>query len=96
MTMGMMKHVLTQTSLIRFILVAWIWFATCVDIYCCKWLVHELNPLANLLFSYDPWLLVSCKVFGTFLATELLRRLPLWYTIVIAVGFVFLLIKLGT
>jgi hypothetical protein len=68
--------------------IAWIWLVTCYDVYCCRLLEppHELNPLAALiLVHWGVWALVSLKVFGTFLATEWLRRLPMCFTWVITI-----------
>jgi len=69
-----------RTSLIGFI-----WIATTIDIWCCQWLTPqmELNPLANLiLVNFGVWGLVCSKVLGTWIATELLRKLPLFYSYV--------------
>ncbi len=70
-------------------MIAWIWFVTSVDIWCCQFLEpqFELNPLARwILVSHGVWTLVALKVFGTFLATELLRYLPLIYVVIVALG----------
>lgn len=72
---------------------------TSVDIWCCQFLEprYELNPLARLiLVSYGVWTLVALKVFGTFLATEIMRHLPLFYVALIAVGEFALLLFLSS
>lgn len=74
---------------IRTGLIAWIWLVTSFDIWCCQFLVpeYELNPLARLILVHAGiWTLVALKVFGTFLATEIMRRMKLHYTIIIAIG----------
>lgn len=71
-------------------LIAWIWLVTAFDIWCCQFLdnpMHELNPLARwVMMEYGLWTMVAAKVIGTFLATEIMRHLKLFYTVVIAVG----------
>lgn len=62
---------------------------TSVDIWCCQFLEprYELNPLARfILANYGVWVLVAAKVFGTFLATEIMRHLPLRFVFIIALG----------
>ena len=79
-------------------LIAWIWLVTCFDIWCCQWLTleTELNPLAKAVMSFGGvWFLVSCKVFGTYLATELLKILPAFYTYIISIFMFALLLVLA-
>jgi drug/metabolite transporter superfamily protein YnfA len=67
---------------------AWIWLVASFDVWCCQFLTadQELNPLARIIMVQGGvWLMVSCKVFGTFLVTEWLRRLPLYFTIILAI-----------
>jgi hypothetical protein len=68
-----------------------IWFVVAVDIY---WTIHnadmlidfELNPLALCIIkSYGVGALCAIKVFNTYIVTEILRRLPQFYTRIIAV-----------
>lgn len=78
---------------IRLLGIAWIWLVASVDIWCCQWLTvdTELNPLARQFIIYfGLWGFAGWKVFGTFLVTECLRHLRLYFTIVIA------LVQLGT
>jgi hypothetical protein len=77
------------TTTIKVTLIAWIWLVTSIDIWCCQFLEprYELNPLARLiLVNYGVWTLVAAKVFGTFLATELMRHLQLRFVVLIALG----------
>lgn len=79
----------TISSAVKVALIGWIWAVTAIDIWCCQFLEprYELNPLARLiLVSYGVWTLIALKVFGTFLATEIMRYLPLRYVILIAIG----------
>ena len=76
-------------KLIQSWLFVFIWAVVAYDIWCCQYLEPsgELNPLAKLIMLQGGvWLLVSLKVFGTFLAVELLRRVSFWYTVGVAVG----------
>jgi len=75
--------------MIRTGLIAWIWLVTSFDIWCCQFLVpeYELNPLARFILVHAGiWTLVALKVFGTFLATEIMRYLTLRYVVIIAIG----------
>ena len=76
-------------NMIRIGLIAWIWLVTSIDIWCCQFLVpeYEMNPLARFIFVHAGiWTLVALKVFGTFLATEIMRHLSLRYVVIIAIG----------
>jgi hypothetical protein len=82
----------------RTLLIGFIWFAASIDVWCCQWLTppDELNLLARwLMVNYGVWAMVSMKVFGTFLATEWLRYLPIRYSYAIAVGMFVVLLILG-
>jgi hypothetical protein len=72
---------------------------TAIDIWCCQWLTveTELNPLARYILSnYDVWTLVSLKVVGTFICTEWLRNLHIYFSIVVSiVMFILILILIG-
>jgi hypothetical protein len=72
---------------------------TAIDIWCCRWLTveTELNPLARYILSnYDVWTLVSLKVVGTFICTEWLRSLHIYFSIVVSiVMFILILILIG-
>lgn len=77
---------------------AWIWLVTSIDVWCCQFLTPaaELNPLARIIYvNFGIWTMIALKVFGTFLVTEWLRRLPLYYSIIIAIGMGVLLLVLG-
>lgn len=80
----------TTTTTIKTLLIAWIWLVTSLDIWCCQFLHSpegELNPLARLIMvTWGVWTLVALKVFGTFLATEIMRHLALRYSVIIALG----------
>jgi len=81
---------------IRTALIGFIWFATAVDIYCCKWLIDELNPIANyIIINWGVFAFIGMKVFCTWVATEWLRHLPLFYSWIIAVGMLLLLFMLA-
>lgn len=70
-------------------LIAWIWLVTAYDIYCCGVLTAsgELNPIARyILVHYGMWKLLGLKVFGTYLATEWLRHLPTYFSVIIALA----------
>ena len=82
----------------RTLLIGFIWFAASIDVWCCQWLTvsGELNPLARwIMAEHGVWALMGLKVFGTFLATEWLRYLPIRYSYAIAVGMFVLLLVLG-
>jgi hypothetical protein len=88
-----------RTTKIKVALIAWIWLVTAVDVWCCQFLTpaYELNPLARLIIIHGGlWTLVAAKVFGTFLATEILRNLALFYTVVIALGEAALILVLAS
>lgn len=73
----------------KVLLISWIWLVTAVDVWCCQFLTPqgELNPLARFIIIHAGlWTLVALKVFGTFLATEMLRHLSLRYAVIIAIG----------
>lgn len=79
-------------------LIGWIWLVTAIDIWCCQWLTvaTELNPVARLIMEQaGVWGLLSCKIFGTYLATEWLRYLPLHYTVIVSLLMLTLLLVLG-
>lgn len=71
-------------------LIAWIWLVTALDIWCCQFITtpeYELNPLARFIIVHaGVWTLVAFKVFGTFLATEIMRHLKTYYAVIIAIG----------
>jgi hypothetical protein len=80
------------------LLITWVWLVTSIDIWCCQWLTvdSELNPLAKLIMIHaGVFGMVACKVFGTFVATELLRRLPLFYSYIISALMLLLLLFLA-
>ena len=82
---------------IRVHLIGWIWLVTAYDIWCSQWLTIdcELNPLARMIMLQGGvWLMVSCKVVGTFIATEWLRHLPLYYSVIMATLMLCLLLVL--
>jgi len=83
----------------RTALITWIWLVTSIDIWCSQWLTldQEMNPLARMIMaSGGIWAMVACKVFGTFVATEWLRRLPTYFSVLVAIlGAVLLLILAG-
>lgn len=84
---------ITRTALIAFI-----WFVAAIDVWCCQWLTasDELNPLARwIIVEYGVWTMVGLKVFGTFLATEWLRYLPVCYSYAMATGMLIVLLILG-
>jgi len=88
-----------MSSKIKLILIGLIWAITAYDIYCCGVLrpEDELNPLARwVLIHYGVWALCGSKVFGTYLATEWLRHLPLMYTVIVSIGMVCLFLFLLT
>lgn len=69
---------------LRSYLTGYVWLITAFDIYCCQYLTPdvEMNPLARIIMvNFGVWVMVACKVFGTFLVTELLRRLHIAYTL---------------
>lgn len=71
----------------RALMIGWIWLITAYDIWCTQWLTpkDELNPIALLLMvRFGVWAMVSFKVFGTYVATEWLRHLPTYYSIIMA------------
>jgi hypothetical protein len=68
-------------------LIGFIWLATAIDVWCCQFLTpcQELNPLARMIYvNLGLWEMVGFKVFGTWVATEWLRHLPLYYSVIIA------------
>jgi len=67
------------------------------DVYCCQWLTpeYELNPLFRLIMvQWGLWVAVGCKVFGTFLALEILHRVSIWYSVLAACGMLVLFLTL--
>jgi hypothetical protein len=80
------------------LLLGFIWLVAAIDIWCCQWLTveGELNPMARfILAEWGVWTLVSVKVMGTWVATELLRRLHIGYTAAISALAIVLLLILG-
>jgi hypothetical protein len=76
-------------NVVRVHLIGWIWLVTACDIWCCQFLTpeNELNPLARILMvNFGVWSMVACKVFGTWVVTEWLRHLPLYFSVIIALG----------
>jgi hypothetical protein len=76
-----------KTLIFRTHLIGFIWLATAIDVWCCQWLTPEteLNPLARMIYvNLGLWEMVGFKVFGTWVATEWLRHLPLYYSVIIA------------
>jgi len=74
-------------NIIRTHLIGFIWLVTAADVWCCQWLTAdmELNPLARIVMvNFGIWAMVSFKVFGTWIATEWLRHLPLYFSVIIA------------
>lgn len=63
---------------------------TSIDVYCCQFITSpecELNPLArSIIVHFGLWAMVAMKVFGTYIATEVLRHLSWPYSVVIALG----------
>jgi len=78
-------------------LIAWIWLAAAFDIWCCQFLTPEteLNPLARIIYvSFGLWTMMACKVVGTFIATEWLRYLPMYYTVIVSLLMLLLVLVL--
>ncbi len=78
----------------RLLLIAFIWFVTAADIFCCQWLTPEAeaNPMARwILVNYSVWHPVGLKVIGTFVVTEILRYLPIVYSVGVALFMAWLL-----
>jgi len=76
-----MKH-------LRLYLIGFIWLVAAYDIWCSQWLTpsDELNPIARfIMVNFGIWTMVACKVVGTYIATEWLRYLPTYYSIIVAV-----------
>lgn len=73
-----------------YIALAFIWAVTCYDIYCCQWLLIqlELNPLARWIMQAGGdrgvWMLVAARVAGTAITTEAARLMyePIMATLV--------------
>jgi hypothetical protein len=87
-----------RTPVLKTHLIGFIWLATAIDIWCCQWLTtgNELNPLAQwILAEHGVWTLISCKVFGTWIATEWLRYLHFAYSVGAAMGMLGVLLILG-
>lgn len=80
-------------------MIAWIWLVAAFDIWCCQWLAPdaELNPLARIIYvNFDLWTMVSAKVIGTYIATEWLRHLPTYFSVIIsAIMLVLVLVLVG-
>lgn len=79
---------------LRTLLIGFIWLATAIDVWCCQFLTveGELNPLAKLiLVHWGVWTLIGLKIVGTWVATEWLRYLPVWYSVTVAAGMAALL-----
>ena len=84
-------------NILRVHLIGLIWLITAFDIWCCQVLTvdQEMNPLARIIMAnFGVWTMVSCKVVGTFIVTEVLRHLPLYYSIIIAATMVGLVLVL--
>jgi hypothetical protein len=87
-----------RTNVIRTHLIGFIWLVTTVDIWCCQFLTpeYELNPLARIIYvNAGLWAMVAAKVFGTWIATEWLRHLPLYISVIISVIMATLLLVLA-
>lgn len=79
------------------VMIAWIWLVTAIDIWCCQWLTveTELNPIARIIYSnFGIWSMVSCKVLGTYIATEWLRHLPFYFSVILSLVMLLLLLVL--
>lgn len=78
-----------KTSVLRTHLIGFIWLITAIDVWCCQFLTPdmELNPLARIIMvNYGLWTMIGFKVFGTWVATEWLRHLPLYFSVIVAAG----------
>jgi hypothetical protein len=87
-----------KTSIFRTHLIGFIWLATAIDIWCCQFLTPEteLNPLARIIYvNLGLWAMMGFKVFGTWVATEWLRYLPTYFSIIIAFLMAVLLLVLA-
>lgn len=83
-----MNH-LKKTAIFRTHLIGFIWLMTAIDIWCCQWLTPEteLNPLARIIYvNYGIWSMIGLKVFGTWVVTEWLRYLPIYFSLFVAIG----------
>lgn len=88
-----------RQHIVRTHLLGFIWLVTAIDLWCCQFIQcgdGELNPIAKfIILEWGVWTLVGLKTFGTWIATEWLRHLPIWYSFVVAGGMLVLLLFLG-
>jgi hypothetical protein len=85
-------------NIVRIHLIGWIWLVTAGDIWCCQFLTadQELNPLARIIMvNFGLWTMIACKVVGTFIVTEWLRHLPLYFSVIISVVMLALVLVLS-
>lgn len=78
----------------KIFLILFIWVATAIDTFCCQWLTPEteLNPIARwVLVNYSVWYLIGAKIVGTAIVTEMLRYLPMVYTVGVSLFMTWLL-----
>jgi hypothetical protein len=87
-----------RSTVVRTHLIGFIWLATAIDVRCCQFLTPEmeLNPLAGyILTHWGVWSLVALKIVGAWVATEWMRYLPLYISIIVAITMAALLLFLA-